>query len=120
MSKVLRKKSVSDLKEIYKVDYVTISDFCLDKVEVDCILNTHRKYLLEEYGVIVDLEGKDEDYKYNPKKLSKEIYGTPDLWSTILILNGISTDSEFSIEGVDIYVLNTAGINSMIRFASVL
>lgn len=53
-----------------------------------------------------------QKYFYNPRKLSKELYGTPELYLLILAMNDMATPFEFTSYSVQ--VLNPNKINVLL------
>ena len=46
-----------------------------------------------------------ERWKYNPKRMCKEMYGTPELWTEILFINHMVGITEFKKQTVKLYTL---------------
>ena len=67
------------------------------------LMNKYR-YLLEE--ITMTLVFDDEltaKYRYNPKMLSEDLYGTVDLWFELLRLNHLRSIIDFEAKKVKIY-----------------
>lgn len=67
------------------------------------ILNKYKDFL---FKIIIEMNLSEEDilkYEYKPKLLSEELYGTTELWDTILILNGFVSVSEFKPKKIKVY-----------------
>lgn len=67
------------------------------------------KYIdfLQDY--IVDVEMTDSEfsrYMFQPRLLSYDLYGTTELWSSILALNNITHSSEFKIQKLKLFKNN--------------
>ena len=52
-------------------------------------------------------EEEQERYKYSPKKLSYDLYGTTELWADLLKLNKCASVAEFEPSFVRVYDPNT-------------
>ena len=55
---------------------------------------------------IIDYELSDGElakYRYQPKLLCREIYGTPELWADILFINNMTCASEFTKKKIKLY-----------------
>lgn len=80
------------------------------------------KYLneLTENKQIVDLSTKEYfKYRYNPKLLSFDVYGTTELWFFILMANELYTVSEFNLRKVIMYDASIISkINRMLEMDS--
>lgn len=60
-----------------------------------------RKYIVE-----YEMTDKEfERWKYNPKRMCKEMYGTPELWTEILFINHMVGITEFKKQTVKLYTL---------------
>lgn len=60
-----------------------------------------RKYIVE-YEMT---DNEFERWKYNPKRMCKEMYGTPELWTEILFINHMVGITEFKKQTVKLYTL---------------
>lgn len=60
-----------------------------------------RKYIVE-YEM---MDTEFERWKYNPKRMCKEMYGTPELWTEILFINHMVGITEFKKQTVKLYTL---------------
>jgi len=73
---------------------ILLSDSLLDKYKDE----------LESLITIITLSSTEfNKYKYNPKLLSYEIYGTTELWGLILDLNQLHSTTEFNINPIKVY-----------------
>lgn len=64
------------------------------------------KYIDFLQSIIVEINLSDEEfekYKFQPKLLSFELYGTTELWSSILTLNNLSSATEFTKKKVKLF-----------------
>ena len=52
-------------------------------------------------------EKEKENYRYSPKKLSYDLYGTTELWADLLKLNGCVSIAEFEPDFIRVYDPNT-------------
>lgn len=56
--------------------------------------------------IIVEIELTDEEiikYRFQPKKLSFDFYGTTELWSSILRINNIASATQFTKQKVKMF-----------------
>ena len=59
-----------------------------------------------KYIVGYEMTDKEfERWKYNPKRMCKEMYGTPELWTEILFINHMVGITEFKKQTVKLYTL---------------
>lgn len=73
------------------------------KFPFSSIINKYKDFL---YNIIIEIELNDEEleiYQYKPKMLSEDLYGTTELWDTILILNNATSVSEFKSKKIKLY-----------------
>ena len=71
------------------------------------ITNEYRTYLLACVKSIQLSEKEKENYRYSPKKLSYDLYGTTELWADLLNLNGCVSIAEFEPDFIRVYDPNT-------------
>ena len=67
------------------------------------IISKYKDFL---YQIIITIELTDEEadhYQYKPKMLSEDLYGTTELWDTLLILNNATSVSEFKLKKLKLY-----------------
>jgi hypothetical protein len=65
------------------------------RVPFSSIINKYKDYLS---NIIIEKELSAADqkkYQYSPKALSDKIYGTTELWDTLLVLNGCESIIDF-------------------------
>lgn len=65
------------------------------KVPFSSLTNKYRDFLSK---IIIEVDFDDRTtayYKYKPKRLSEDLYGTTELWSDLLILNNYISITEF-------------------------
>ena len=73
-------------------------------------------------AVGMEVEMTDEEkikYKYNPKLLSYDIYGTPDLGYSLLLLNDMEHISEFNCSGV-VKILSMEDVTALKKIHDIL
>lgn len=118
--------TLSDFISEYSIEDLRINAFYLQQVFWDKNKMTHKvvvnensiadKYAneLEENKHIVELTTKEYyKYRYNPKLLSYDIYGTTELWFFILMANELYSISEFDLRKVVLF--DTAIITKLNR-----
>ena len=118
--------TLSDFISEYSLEDLRIDAFYLQQVFWDKNKMTHKvvvnensiadKYAneLEENKHIVELTTKEYyKYRYNPKLLSYDIYGTTELWFFILMANELYSISEFDLRKVVLF--DTAIITKLNR-----
>ena len=73
------------------------------EIPFSSLLNQYRDFL-SEIIIEVPLNGVMQNkYRFKPKMISEEIYGTTELWDTILILNNCFRVSEFQPKVLKVY-----------------
>ena len=118
--------TLSDFISEYSIEDLRIDAFYLQQVFWDKNKMSHKvvvnensiadKYAneLEENKHIVELTTKEYyKYRYNPKLLSYDIYGTTELWFFILMANELYSISEFDLRKVVLF--DTAIITKLNR-----
>lgn len=65
------------------------------------LYDVYDNYLNDSMKMVQEIEMDESDwiiyeYDYNPKKLSNDVYKTPDMWRIILDLNGCKHPGEFA------------------------
>ena len=118
--------TLSDFISEYSMEDLRIDAFYLQQVFWDKNKMTHKvvvnensiadKYAneLEENKHIVELTTKEYyKYRYNPKLLSYDIYGTTELWFFILMANELYSISDFDLRKVVLF--DTAIITKLNR-----
>lgn len=74
------------------------------RVPYGSITNKYRDFLAASQIVIALDDSQVSHYRYNPRLLAKDLYGTAELWYMILELNNLSSVIEFrDIEYINIY-----------------
>lgn len=71
------------------------------------ITNKYKTYLLACVVSFQLSEAEKENYRYSPKKLSYDLYGTTELWADLLKLNGCISIAEFEPDYIRVYDPNT-------------
>ena len=118
--------TLSDFISEYSIEDLRVDAFHLQQVFWDSTRMKHKvvvnensiadKYAneLEENKRIVQLTTKEYyKYRYNPKLLSYDIYGTTELWFFILMANELYSVSEFDLHKVILF--DTAIITKLNR-----
>lgn len=108
--------TLSDFIREYSVEDIRINSFFLKQVFWDSTKMNHKiivnessiidKYKdeLEENKRMVEFTTKEYyRYKYNPKLLSYDVYGTTELWFMILLANELYTITEFDMRKVCLF-----------------
>lgn len=73
------------------------------RIPFSSVINKYKDYLST---IIIKVELSDQEqsyYHYKPKALSEEMYGTTELWDTILILNNCKSVIDFTPKVVKLY-----------------
>ena len=73
------------------------------EIPFSSLMNKYRDYLSD---IIIEVPLDDvlqNKYRFKPKMISSEIYGTTELWDTILILNHYFRVSEFKPKVLKVY-----------------
>ena len=99
---------IKDLEIAYRVLHPSaiLHDVNTDKKIVfpfSSIINKYKDFL---YQIITTLDLNEEEqlyYQYKPKMLSEDVYGTTELWDTLLILNDCISVSEFKPKKLKLY-----------------
>lgn len=99
---------VKDLEISYRILHpgATIHDVNNEryvKFPFSSIINKYKDFL---YNIIQTIELSEEEqdyYQFKPKMLSEDLYGTTELWDTILILNDVVSVSEFKPKKLKLY-----------------
>jgi len=69
------------------------------------------KYFLEKYIKTIEFNDTEyEKYKFKPKSLSMDLYGTTELWSAILRINDIISISEFSLKKIRLFTTDILSV----------
>ena len=85
---------------------VTVENTATNKTVVipySSIISKYKDFLYEIIITRELTEKEQEKYQYKPKMLSEDLYGTTELWDTILILNECVYVSQFKPKSVKIY-----------------
>ena len=106
LSDFIREYSVEDLRvDAFHLKEVFFQNGMKHKIVVNGD-NIADKYSaeLEENKKIVEFTTKEYyKYRYNPKLLSYDVYGTTELWFFILMANEIYTITEFDLRKVKLF-----------------
>ena len=73
------------------------------QIPFSSLINKYKDFLHEIIIEIPLSEKEKEIYMFKPKMLSEDLYGTTELWDTILILNNVVSVSEFKPDVVKVY-----------------
>lgn len=108
--------TLNDFISEYTLEDLRVDAFYLQQVFWDSTKMSHKivvnessiadKYAneLEENKRVVELSTKEYyKYRYNPKLLSYDIYGTTELWFFILMANEIYSATEFDLRKVILF-----------------
>lgn len=108
--------TLDDFVREYAAEDIRVDAFHLKQVFWDELTMKHKiivnessiadKYIeeLEENKRSVQLSTKEYyKYRYNPKLLSYDVYGTTELWFFILMANELYTISEFDLQKLVLY-----------------
>ena len=71
------------------------------------IVTKYLPELLEDAETITLTNEEFYKYKYNPKRLSYDVYGTTELWSMILDLNELYSATQFNLSSLLFYFYRT-------------
>lgn len=82
---------------------IYLDTLCYDK---------YRNILLKESILITLTTNEYNKYRYNPKSLSTEIYGTPNLYHLILWLND---SSEFEFDKLNVRLIPKSSLNVIFK-----
>ncbi len=116
--------TIKDYISKYQTDDVVLSSFFLKEVlntetGKNLIVNDRSllsKYLpeLESSKVKVQLSNSEyRKYRFNPKRLSYDLYGTTELWFLILDANELHSITQFDLQVVSLY--DTSILSKMSR-----
>lgn len=81
------------------------------------ILNVVNDYLddIKQYQVTVLLDDKQyEKYRFKPKLLCHDVYGNPELYYIILLMNSIADVKEFDFKKIK--MLNTTAMDTLMSY----
>jgi len=89
-----------DTEDSYVMNETCILDEYWEDLIGDVTRNVtgDERNLYEGYSVLTLSDKEVSKYKFNPKGLSYDLYGTTELWWLILRLNELYSATEFSIE----------------------
>ena len=118
--------TLQDYIRRYQAEEVTYDAFYLDQILKDeksgrkMRVNFNSlvtKYMPELKKIIlkVTLSGEDyAKYKYNPKLMSFDLYGTTELWFLLLDINELHSTSEFNLRTLYVFQSNIVDVLSRI------
>ena len=73
------------------------------KIPFSSMIEKYKDFL---YEIIITSDATKEElaqYRFNPKKLSQDLYGTTEFWDTILILNDCKSIIDFDLDTIKVY-----------------
>lgn len=83
------------------------------RVPYSSLVNKYRDFLSSAVDLIALTDGELRKYRFSPKRLSSKLYGTTELWSDLLRLNGMISLLEFDRPIIKIY--NPSKINDLLN-----
>ena len=86
---------------------------------VRCIVNLLDDYYEELEDYFMDVTLSDEEvriYRYNPKRLAYDIYGSTDFYSFILYINKMSSIKEFNLDDPHIKLIHVDSFMPLISY----
>lgn len=83
------------------------------KIPYSSLMNKYRDYLSSAVQLTKISDGEMVKYQFQPKRLSSKLYGTTELWSDILRLNGMISILEFNRPIIKIY--NASKLNDLLN-----
>lgn len=95
---------ISHGKLHYKKSFTENNDILI--INFNSILDKYWDYLQK---IVVPKTLNDVDYnkyKFQPKRLSFEIYGTTELWSAILRINQLTSASQFTKQTINLFTMD--------------
>lgn len=106
--------TISEYIELYNIEEITFPNFFLKMLvstpngEVQLLNseNIYQKYIPElnkSKKKVILTNDEYQKYRFNPKRLSYDIYGTTELWFMILNANELHSISEFDIKTIYLY-----------------
>lgn len=106
------KEGVSNSYNIQNLHYYTkVNDLTLPTLNI-----LRERYYSVIFNMCVYVELDDiayENYKYQPKKLSKDLYGTIDLWHIIIWINGMTSVTEFNRRKIVLF--DQQGLDTLVK-----
>lgn len=116
-SKIMTFKSFAPYTRAYMDEYVKDGealvfsrDTNLFKTKTNDIITPYQSIVcryydsLKSYITTMTFSGDEKDrYKYNPRFLSYDLYGTPELWAELLYINNMVSVAEFKKTTVNIF-----------------
>lgn len=76
------------------------------RIPYSSLMNKYRDFLSSSVVLTALTDGEMRTYQYSPKRLSNKLYGTTELWSDLLRLNGMISLLEFNRPIIKIYKPN--------------
>lgn len=94
-------ESVNDMEISYRNLHTTVNIKNKNEIIKIPYKSITREYLPFFNKTIISLPVSDSDiytYRYKPKKLSLDLYGTTELWSALLEINNMYSITDFTLE----------------------
>lgn len=88
-----------------------------DDDRIVCMHNLLDDYvdILEEYFIDVELTPEEvKKYRYNPKRMAYDLYGSTDLYSFILYINKFASVKEFVLDNPNIKLIHVDNLTSFL------
>ena len=88
-----------------------------DNDQIRCMYNVLDDYMdiLDTYLIDVALSPEEvKKYKYNPKRMAYDLYGSTDLYSFILYINKYSSIREFTLSDPNIKLIHVDNLTSIL------
>ena len=67
------------------------------------MINKYKEYFDKITTTIILNEKEYKKYKFSPKKISNDIYGTTELWSMILYINNCKSITDFNLYKIKLF-----------------
>jgi len=75
-------------------------------VNYTSLLDKYHDHLRKIISTVTLSEEEFAKYKFQPKRLSFEIYGTTELWSMILRINNLTSASQFTMKTLKLFTMD--------------
>lgn len=88
-----------------------------DSDQIRCMHNVLDDYMdvLEDYFIDVVLNPEEvKKYRYNPKRMAYDLYGSTDLFSFILYINRLSSVKEFNLDNPNIKLMHVDNLSKFL------
>ena len=84
------------------------------KIPFDLLVNKYNDYLSTEVINFLLTDEEERKYRYAPKRLSTDIYGTPEYWSLLLFINEVHSIVDFAPSQI-VKIIDPSAINELIN-----